>query len=66
MTKGMGYQSRMTRYGQVVAGATLAAMSCLAQASTYQPAGIDLGATTFNDAFGGMEPGWTSIQLLQY
>ncbi|WP_232071746.1 SphA family protein [Paraburkholderia pallida] len=66
MTKGMGYQSRFARYGRAVAGATLVAMSCVGQASTYQPAGIDLGATTFNDAFGSMEPGWTSIQLLQY
>ncbi|RAR53648.1 hypothetical protein C7401_127114 [Paraburkholderia unamae] len=37
-----------------------------AQASTYQPAGIDLGATTFYDAFGSTDPGWATIQLLQY
>jgi hypothetical protein len=37
-----------------------------AQASTYEPAGIDLGATTFYDAFGSTDPGWTTIQLLQY
>jgi hypothetical protein len=37
-----------------------------AHASTYEPAGIDLGAATFYDAFGSMDPGWTYIQLLQY
>ena len=60
------YRSRIGRYGQAIAGVALAAMSCVGQASTYQPAGINLGATTFNDGFGRMDPGWTSIQLLQF
>ena len=61
-------QSRggVARYKQAAAGIALAAASCLAHASTYQPAGIDLGATTFNDGFGSLTPGWTTIQLLQY
>ncbi|RKP53529.1 SphA family protein [Pararobbsia silviterrae] len=46
--------------------AACAIVPIAAHASTYQPAGIDLGATTFNDAFGSTEPGFTSIQLLQY
>lgn len=66
MRKGNNRQRKMRRSVQVIVGATLAALSCSGQASTYQPAGIDLGATTFNDAFGSTEPGWTTIQLFQY
>nr|WP_315591919.1 transporter [uncultured Cupriavidus sp.] len=60
------YRSRIGRYKQAIGGVALAAMACAGQASTYQPAGINLGATTFNDGFGRMDPGWTSIQLLQF
>ena len=66
MLNEMKYRSGAGRYAQALAGATLAAVSCLSHASTYEPAGIDLGATTFNDAFGSVAPGWTTIQLLQY
>lgn len=66
MKNGARYGSSIGRYGQAIAGVALAAMSCVGQASTYQPAGINLGATTFNDGFGRMDPGWTSIQLLQF
>jgi hypothetical protein len=64
-------QSNHTFKGRVRAISWAAALACAivpfaANASAYQPAGIDLGATTFNDAFGGMDPGWTTIQLLQY
>ncbi|WP_322044689.1 transporter [Paraburkholderia sp. J67] len=58
-------KSRVRKLCRAVALAC-AMLPFASQASTYQPAGIDLGATTFNDAFGSVEPGWTTIQLLQY
>lgn len=59
-------QSGLRAAKRMLALAFAASASLSAHASTYLPAGIDLGATTFNDGFGGMEPGWTTIQLLQY
>lgn len=44
----------------------LAAFALAAQASSYEPVGINLGGTSFMDGFGRFDPGFTMIELLQY
>ncbi|QHE91575.1 hypothetical protein PI93_021065 [Pandoraea fibrosis] len=45
---------------------TCAAVPGMVRASTYQPGGLNLGASSFHDGFGGLEPGWATVQLLQF
>jgi hypothetical protein len=59
----LGGRIRAISQGAVLACAIVPAA---ALASTYEPVGLNLGASSFNDALGSVEPGWTTIQLLQY
>ncbi|MDE2150705.1 MAG: transporter [Betaproteobacteria bacterium] len=47
-----------------------AALCCLtvpaAQAGNLEPAGINLGGTSFFDGFGGTQPGWTYLGYYQF
>jgi hypothetical protein len=52
--------------GAVIALALLAAVGHAALASSEEPAGINLGSTSFNDAFGVPAPNWIYEQYFQY
>jgi len=55
---------------RLATGACAAALTFAATggalASSTQPAGINLGGTSFNDGFGGLTPGWAYVQIAQY
>jgi hypothetical protein len=51
--------------GACIVALALATMTG-AKASSTQPAGINLGGTSFNDGFGGLTPGWVYVQIAQY
>jgi hypothetical protein len=55
---------------RLAAGVCALALACAAttgaKASSTQPAGINLGGTSFNDGFGGLTPGWAYVQIAQY
>lgn len=54
------------RLARPVVAAAFVLNVVVAHASSYEPAGINLGGTSFMDGFGRFNPGFTMIELLQY
>lgn len=52
--------------GAVCVAALSLATAGIASASSDEPAGINLGGTSFNDGFGGLTPGFVYQQYFQY
>ncbi|MDE8346079.1 MAG: hypothetical protein POH28_07905, partial [Acidocella sp.] len=58
------FKSRLL--GAVCVAAMSLGLASVAMASSEEPAGINLGGTSFNDGFGGLTPGFVYQQYFQY